>query len=77
VLPEMITLRRAIYRRPDLSGRQKATLARLIDYLTPFEPEKVHPPVNILSKSLNPPRYDKVSDKGVTDRPFRSIILRS
>lgn len=42
VLLEMITLRRAIHRRPDLSGREEATVARLIDYLTPFEPQKVH-----------------------------------
>ncbi len=27
VLLEMITLRRAIHRRPDLSGREKATLS--------------------------------------------------
>lgn len=41
ILPEIIALRHAIHRHPDLSGREQATAKRLLDYLGPFKPDEV------------------------------------
>ena len=41
LLPQLVALRHAIHRRPDLSGQEAATAKRLFDFLAPFEPDRV------------------------------------
>ena len=41
LLPRLVALRHAIHRQPDLSGQEAATAGRLLDFLTPFKPDRV------------------------------------
>jgi amidohydrolase len=41
LMPQLVALRHAIHRRPDLSGHEAPTARRLLDFLMPFQPEGI------------------------------------
>ena len=41
ILPAVISLRHAIHSKPDLSTHEEATAARLLEFLTPFKPDRI------------------------------------